>query len=45
VLLVAITGRGQEEDRRRSQEIGFRAHFAKPVTFEVLTKLLAEAES
>jgi len=40
--LVALTGWGQEEDRRRSGEAGFDAHFVKPVDLTVLTKLLAE---
>ena len=30
-LLVALTGYGREEDRRRSQEAGFNAHLVKPV--------------
>jgi len=42
--LVALTGWGQEEDRRRSEEAGFDAHFVKPVTFAALTKLLAGVE-
>ena len=30
-LLVALTGWGQDEDRRRSEEAGFDAHLVKPV--------------
>jgi len=41
VTLVALTGWGQEEDRRRSEEAGFDAHMIKPVDFAALTKLLA----
>jgi signal transduction histidine kinase/CheY-like chemotaxis protein len=41
-LLVALTGWGQEEDRRRSEESGFDAHLVKPVDHDVLTRLLAE---
>ena len=41
VTLVALTGWGQEEDRRRSKEAGFDAHMIKPVDFSALTKLLA----
>jgi signal transduction histidine kinase/CheY-like chemotaxis protein len=41
-LLVAVTGWGQEEDRRRSEDAGFDAHLVKPVDFAALTKLLAE---
>jgi CheY-like chemotaxis protein len=44
MLLVAVTGWGQEEDRRLSKEAGFSAHLVKPVTLDALTKLLVEAE-
>jgi signal transduction histidine kinase len=40
--LVALTGFGQAEDRRRTQEAGFDAHLTKPVDLAVLTKVLAE---
>ena len=40
-LLVALTGWGQEEDRRRSTEAGFDQHLIKPVDFAVLEELLA----
>jgi DNA-binding response OmpR family regulator len=40
VLLVAITGWGQEEDRRRAREAGFDHHFTKPADFDVLLKLI-----
>lgn len=40
--LVALTGWGQEEDRRRSEEAGFDAHLVKPVELDELTKLLAD---
>jgi CheY-like chemotaxis protein len=40
VLLIAITGWGQEEDRRRTAAAGFDAHLTKPVDFEVLQRLL-----
>lgn len=39
-LLIAMTGYGQEEDRRRSQEAGFNAHLVKPVDFGELQALL-----
>jgi PAS domain S-box-containing protein len=42
-LLVALTGWGQEEDRRRSKEAGFDHHLTKPVDFTVLQRLLAQA--
>jgi DNA-binding response OmpR family regulator len=42
VLLVAITGWGQEEDRRRAREAGFDHHFTKPADFERLVSLLGD---
>lgn len=42
VVLVALTGWGQEEDRRKSQEAGFDHHLTKPVDPARLEKLLAE---
>ena len=42
LTLVALTGWGQEEDRRRSEEAGFDSHLVKPVDLAALTKLLAE---
>ena len=44
-VLVALTGWGQEEDRRRSQEAGFDHHFVKPVELSALQDLLAQAQS
>jgi PAS domain S-box-containing protein len=40
VVLIALTGWGQEEDRRRSREAGFDRHVVKPVEPEVLNALL-----
>jgi PAS domain S-box-containing protein len=40
VLLVALTGWGQDDDRRRSDAAGFDAHLVKPVDHAALTKLL-----
>jgi CheY-like chemotaxis protein len=42
VAVVALTGWGQEEDRRRSEEAGFDAHLVKPVDPAGLERLLAE---
>jgi CheY-like chemotaxis protein len=42
VILVALTGWGQDEDRRRSEEAGFDAHMVKPVDPAVLSNLLVE---
>jgi PAS domain S-box-containing protein len=41
-VLVAVTGYGQEEDRRRSANAGFDHHLVKPVDPQALTGLLAE---
>ena len=41
MVLVALTGWGQEEDRRRSKEAGFDHHMTKPVEFDALQELLA----
>ena len=38
--LVAVTGRGQDEDRRRSSKAGFDAHLTKPVDAPGLRALL-----
>ncbi|HEX9172256.1 MAG TPA: PAS domain-containing protein [Telluria sp.] len=40
-MLVAITGYGQEEDRRQTAAAGFDHHFVKPVDAEALLTLLA----
>ena len=41
LVLVALTGWGQEEDRQRSLEAGFDAHLVKPLDHEALLTLLA----
>ena len=41
LVLVALTGRSQDEDRRRSQEAGFDFHLVKPIEPAALEKLLA----
>jgi signal transduction histidine kinase/ActR/RegA family two-component response regulator len=43
-LLVALTGYGLAEDRRRAIESGFDAHLVKPVEPAALEKLLASAQ-
>jgi PAS domain S-box-containing protein len=40
-VLIAVTGWGQEDDRRRSHEAGFDQHMVKPVDPQDLMKLLA----
>ncbi len=41
VLLIAVTGWGQDDDHRRSREAGFDHHMVKPVDLQVLTPMLA----
>jgi CheY-like chemotaxis protein len=38
--LVALSGWGQTEDRRKSREAGFDHHFVKPVDVEALIELI-----
>lgn len=42
IVLVALTGWGQEEDRRRSKQAGFNLHLVKPVDPTTLAQLLHE---
>jgi signal transduction histidine kinase/CheY-like chemotaxis protein len=42
LFLVAITGWGQEEDRRRTLSAGFDAHLTKPASREAIMALLAD---
>ena len=39
--LIALTGYGQADDRRRSKEAGFDAHLVKPVSHHVLSSVIA----
>ncbi len=41
VVLVALTGWGQEEDREKTSDAGFDAHMVKPVDLDALIKMLA----
>jgi PAS domain S-box-containing protein len=45
LMIVALTGWGQEEDRQKSREAGFNTHLVKPVDDEVLLNLLASLPS
>jgi CheY-like chemotaxis protein len=41
VVLVALTGYGQDSDRQASGQAGFTHHIVKPARFEELQKILA----
>jgi DNA-binding response OmpR family regulator len=43
-VLIAMTGWGQDDDRRRSQEAGFDTHLVKPVDPGVLLRLLQSTQ-
>jgi two-component system, chemotaxis family, CheB/CheR fusion protein len=43
--IIAMTGYGQPEDRRRSKEAGIDDHLVKPVKIDVIRSLLAEDTS
>jgi CheY-like chemotaxis protein/two-component sensor histidine kinase len=44
VVLVAVTGWGQEQDRRRAADAGFDHHLTKPVDPQVVEALLARLD-
>ena len=43
LVLIALTGWGQIEDRSRATDAGFNYHLTKPVKYEVLEKLIAKS--
>ncbi len=45
IQLIALTGWGQEEDRRRSKSMGFNHHLTKPADLSVLESLLMSLDS
>jgi CheY-like chemotaxis protein len=45
MLIVAATGWGQQEDRRRSKEAGFDRHLVKPIDAAELNRLLSERKA
>ena len=45
MILIAVTGWGQANDRRKAREAGFDDHLVKPVDPQALMKLLAKLES
>ena len=40
-VIVAVSGYGQDDDRRRSHEAGFDFHLVKPVDADALVSLLS----
>jgi signal transduction histidine kinase/CheY-like chemotaxis protein len=44
ILLAALTGSGQPEDRRRTSEVGFDVHLTKPVELDELEQVLKRKE-
>jgi CheY-like chemotaxis protein len=42
VVLVAVTGFGREEDRRRAEAAGFDMHFVKPADPAAITRLFKD---
>jgi signal transduction histidine kinase len=42
MLMIALTGYGRDEDRRRSSEAGFNAHLVKPVDIAALNGMIAK---
>jgi CheY-like chemotaxis protein len=45
VIVIALTGWGQDEDRQKSSDAGFDGHLVKPVEFGALVKLIASHPS
>lgn len=41
IVIIALTGWGQESDRQKSQEAGFDGHLVKPIDYDKLLDLLA----
>jgi CheY-like chemotaxis protein len=42
MLLIAITGYGQEDDRKRAKDAGFNHHLTKPADPVELAQLLSQ---
>ena len=42
MMLIAVSGWGQAEDRQRAEASGFDLHFAKPIGFDVIMDVLAK---
>jgi PAS domain S-box-containing protein len=44
IVLIAVTGWGQEEDKKRSKEAGFDYHLTKPIDVLTLEQILAQLQ-
>ena len=44
MMLIALTGYGSPEDRRRAEKAGFDTHLVKPLNFDLLDDLLTTRE-
>ena len=42
IVIIALTGWGQDDDRRKSEEAGFNGHLVKPVDYDRLLELLGQ---
>lgn len=45
IYLVAVTGYGQDDDRRQAEEAGFNRHITKPISVDALRDVIAEYEA
>lgn len=41
-MLVALTGYGEQQDRQRTQQVGFDHHLVKPIDPDALQKLIVK---
>ncbi len=41
IVLIAMTGHGDDEDRQRSTEAGFDFHLVKPADIKIVYEILA----
>jgi CheY-like chemotaxis protein len=45
MVLIAITGRGQKEDKEKAMEAGFDEHLTKPVDTSVLATVISNGRA
>ena len=43
IVMIALTGWGQDDDRRRSEEAGFNGHLVKPVDYDKLVAMMTRS--